>query len=74
MGTMWPGIWNVVEMTTDPKLDEYEMNTNQKNVVRNALHEDPKERLKETEWLLRIINSARNIDPQTEAEVWEIGA
>ena len=74
LGTMWPGIWNVVEMTTDPKLDEYKMNTNQKNVVRNALHEDPKERLKETGWLLRIVNSARNIDPQTEAEVWEIGA
>lgn len=25
-------------------------------------------------WLLRIVNSVRHIDPQTEAEVWEIGA
>ena len=70
----WAGLWNAVEVVTDPNLDEYEMNASGKEAVRGALGRNPRVRLNETGWLLKLANAVRNIDPRTETEIWEIGA
>ena len=70
----WAGLWNAVEVVTDPNLDEYEMSASGKDVVRGALGKNPRGRLNETGWLLKLANAVRNIDPRTETEVWKIGA
>ena len=43
--SVWPGLWNAVQIIINPRLDRYVMNDREKETVRKALGDKPKERL-----------------------------
>ena len=72
--TIWPGLWNAVQVIINPRLDRYVMNDREKEAVRKALGEKPKERLANAGWVLKAAGALRDIANGTKAEVYQIGA
>ena len=72
--TIWPGLWNAVQVIINPRLDKYVMNDREKEIVRKALGDKPKERLTNAGWMLKAVNAIRDIAVGTKAEVYQIGA
>ncbi|MBQ3699908.1 MAG: hypothetical protein II886_08370, partial [Prevotella sp.] len=54
--------------------DSYVMNDREKETIRKALGEKPKERLANAEWMLKAAGALRDIANGTRAEVYQIGA
>ena len=74
LGTIWPGLWNAVQVIINPRLDKYVMNDREKEIVRKALGDKPKERLTNAGWMLKAVDAIRDIAVGTKAEVYQIGA
>ena len=72
--TIWPGLWNAVQVIINPRLDKYVMNDREKEIVRKALGDKPKERLTNAGWMLKAVDAIRDIAVGTKAEVYQIGA
>lgn len=43
--SIWPSMWNAIKVITNPRLDEYEMNDEEKESIRRALSKNPKNSL-----------------------------
>ena len=63
-----------LRMTVNPRLDKYVMNDREKEIVRKALGDKPKERLANAGWMLKAVDAIRNIAVGTKSEVYQIGA
>jgi len=74
LGTIWPGLWNAVQVIINPRLDKYVMNDREKEIVRKAHGDKPKERLTNAGWMLKAVDAIRDIAVGTKAEVYQIGA
>ena len=74
LDTLWSGLWNAVQVIINPRLDGYVMNDREKETIRKALGEKPKERLANAEWMLKAAGALRDIANGTRAEVYQIGA
>lgn len=74
LDTIWSGLWNAVQVIINPRLDSYVMNDREKETIRKALGEKPKERLANAEWMLKAAGALRDIANGTRAEVYQIGA
>ena len=74
LDTIWSGLWNAVQVIINPRLDSYVMNDREKETIRKALGEKPKERLANAEWMLKAAGALRDIANATKAEVYQIGA
>ena len=74
LDTIWSGLWNAVQVIINPRLDSYVMNDREKEIIRKALGEKPKERLANAEWMLKAAGALRDIANATKAEVYQIGA
>ena len=72
--SVWPGLWNAVQVIINPRLDRYVMNDREKETVRKALGDNPKDRLANAGWMLAAVDTIRNIAVGTKAEVYQIGA
>lgn len=72
--SVWPGLWNAVQVIINPRLDRYVMNDREKETVRKALGDKPKERLANAGWMLKAVDAIRDIAVGTKAEVYQIGA
>ena len=72
--TVWSGLWDAAKAIANPRLDEYVMNDREKEIIRNAIREDPKDRLTDAGWLLKNAAVFRDICDDTKAEVYQIGA
>ena len=72
--SVWPGLWNAVQVIINPRLDRYVMNDREKETVRKALGDKPKERLTNAGWMLKAVDTIRNIAVGTKSEVYQIGA
>ena len=72
--SVWPGLWNAVQVIINPRLDRYVMNDREKETVRKALGDNPKDRLANARWMLKAIDALRNIAVGTKSEVYQIGA
>ena len=72
--TVWSGLWDAAKAIANPRLDEYVMNDREKEIIRNAIHENPKDRLTDAGWLLKNAAVFRDICDNTKAEVYQIGA
>ena len=59
--SIWPSMWNAIKVITNPRLDEYEMNDEEKESIRRALSKNPKNSLANSEWMLRAVKSVREI-------------
>ena len=70
LGTIWPGLWNAVQVIINPRLDKYVMNDREKETVRKALGDKPKERLTNAGWMLKAVDAIRDIAVGTKAEVY----
>lgn len=51
--TVWSGLWDAAKAIANPRLDEYVMNDREKEIIRNAIRENPKDRLTDAGWLLK---------------------
>ena len=71
---VWPGLWNAVQVIINPRLDRYVMNDREKETVRKALGDKPKERLANVGWILKAVETLRDIALGTKSEVYQIGA
>lgn len=67
-------MWNAIKVITNPRLDEYEMNDEEKESIRRALSKNPKNSLANSEWMLRAVKSVREITNDTKAEIYEVAA
>ena len=74
LDTIWPGLWNVVRVIVNPRLDNYVMSEGEKETVRKVLRESPKERLADVGLILKAVSTIRQIVNDTKAEVCLIGA
>lgn len=72
--TVWSGLWDAAKAIANPRLDEYVMNDREKEIIRNAIRENPKDRLTDAGWLLKNAAVFRDICDGTKAEVYQIGA
>ena len=72
--TVWSGLWEAAKAIANPRLDEYVMNDREKEIIRNAIRENPKDRLTDVGWLLKNAAVFRDICDDTKAEVYQIGA
>ena len=72
--TVWSGLWDAAKAIANPRLDEYVMNDGEKEIIRNAIRENPKDRLTDAGWLLKNAAVFRDICDDTKAEVYQIGA
>ena len=72
--TVWSGLWEAAKAIANPRLDEYVMNDREKEIIRNAIRENPKDRLTDAGWLLKNAAVFRDICDDTKAEVYQIGA
>lgn len=72
--SVWPGLWNAVQVIINPRLDRYVMNDREKETVRKALGDNPKDRLANAGWILAAVDTIRNIAVGTKSEVYQIGA
>ena len=72
--TVWSGLWDAAKAIANPRLDEYVMNDREKEIIRNAIRENPKDRLTDAGWLLKNAAVFRDICDNTKAEVYQIGA
>ncbi len=72
--SIWPSMWNAIKVITNPRLDEYEMNDEEKESIRRALSKNPKNSLANSEWMLRAVKSVREITNDTKAEIYEVAA
>jgi len=72
--SVWPGLWNAVQVIINPRLDRYVMNDREKETVRKALGDNPKDRLANAGWMLAAVDTIRNIAVGTKSEVYQIGA
>ena len=72
--TVWSGLWDAAKAIANPRLDEYVMNDREKEIIRNAIRENPKDRLTDAGWLLKNAAVFRDISDDTKAEVYQIGA
>ena len=72
--TVWSGLWDAAKAIANPRLDEYVMNDREKEIIRNAIRENPKDRLTDAGWLLKNAAVFRDICDDTKAEVYQIGA
>ena len=72
--SVWPGLWNAVQVIINPRLDRYVMNDREKETVRKALGDNPKDRLANAGWMLAAVDTIRNIVVGTKSEVYQIGA
>ena len=72
--TVLPGLWNAVQVIINPRLDRYVMNDREKETVRKALGDKPKERLANAGWMLKAVETLRDIAVGTKSEVYQIGA
>ena len=72
--SVWPGLWNAVQVIINPRLDRYVMNDREKETVRKALGDNPKDCLANAGWMLAAVDTIRNIAVGTKAEVYQIGA
>ncbi len=72
--TVWPGLWDAAKAIANPRLDEYVMNDREKEIIRNAIRENPKDRLTDAGWLLKNAAVFRDISDDTKAEVYQICA
>ncbi|MBR3111003.1 MAG: plasmid recombination protein [Prevotella sp.] len=72
--TVWSGLWDAAKAIANPRLDEYVMNDREKEIIRNAIRENPKDRLTDAGWLLKNAAVFRDISDYTKAEVYQIGA
>ena len=71
---VWPGLWNAVQVIINPRLDRYVMNDREKETVRKALGDKPKERQANAGWILKAVETLRDIALGTKSEVYQIGA
>ena len=72
--TVWSGLWDAAKAIANPRLNEYVMNDREKEIIRNAIRENPKDRLTDAGWLLKNAAVFRDICDDTKAEVYQIGA
>ena len=72
--SIWPSMWNAIKVITNPRLDEYVMNDEEKESIRRALSKNPKNSLANSEWMLRAVKSVREITNNTKAEIYEVAA
>ena len=72
--TVWSGLWDAAKAIANPRLDEYVMNDREKEIIRNAIRENPKDRLTDAGWLLKNAAVFRDICDDTKAGVYQIGA
>ena len=72
--TVWSGLWDAAKAIANPRLDEYVMNDKEKEIIRNAIRENPKDRLTDAGWLLKNAAVFRDICDDTKAGVYQIGA
>ena len=72
--SVWPGLWNAVQVIINPRLDRYVMNDREKETVRKALGDNPKDCLANAGWMLAAVDTIRNIAVGTKSEVYQIGA
>ena len=72
--TVWSGLWDAAKAIANPRLDEYVMNDREKEIIRKAIRENPKDRLTDAGWLLKNAAVFRDICDDTKAEVYQIGA
>ncbi len=72
--SIWPSMWNAIKVITNPRLDEYVMNDEEKESIRRALSKNPKNSLANSEWMLRAVKSVREITNDTKAEIYEVAA
>lgn len=72
--SVWPGLWNAVQVIINPRLDRYVMNDREKETVRKALGDNPKDRLANAGWMLAAVDTIRNTVVGTKSEVYQIGA
>ena len=72
--TVWSGLWDAAKAIANPRLDEYVMNDREKEIIRNAIRENPKDRLTDAGWLLKNAAVFRDICDDAKAEVYQIGA
>ena len=72
--TVWSGLWDAAKAIANPRLDEYVMNDREKEIIRKAIRENPKDRLTDAGWLLKNAAVFRDISDYTKAEVYQIGA
>ena len=72
--TVWSGLWEAAKAIANPRLDEYVMNDREKEIIRNAIRENPKDRLTDAGWLLKNAAVFRDICDDTKAGVYQIGA
>ena len=63
-----------MQVITNPRLDRYVMNDREKETVRKALGDKPKERLTNAGWMLKAVDAIRDIAVGTKSEVYQIGA
>lgn len=67
-------MWNAIKVITNPRLDEYVMNDEEKETIRRALSKNPKNSLTNSEWMLRAVKSVREITNDTKADIYEVAA
>ena len=72
--SIWPSMWNAIKVITNPRLDEYVMNDEEKESIRRALSKNPKNSLANSEWMLRAVKSVREITNDTKAKIYEVAA
>ena len=72
--TVWSGLWDAAKAIANPRLDEYVMNDREKEIIRKAIRENPKDRLTDAGWLLKNAAVFRDISDDTKAEVYQICA
>ena len=72
--SIWPSMWNAIKVITNPRLDEYVMNDEEKETIRRALSKNPKNSLANSEWMLRAVKSVREITNDTKADIYEVAA
>ena len=72
--TVWSGLWDAAKAIANPRLDEYVMNDREKEIIRNAIRENPKDRLTDAGWLLKNAAVFRDICDDTKAGVYQVGA
>lgn len=72
--TVWSGLWDAAKAIANPRLDEYVMNDREKEIIRKAIRENPKDRLTDAGWLLKNAAVFRDICDDTKAGVYQIGA
>ena len=72
--SMWRGAWDAIRVIINPRLDEYVMNNEEKETIRKALRENPKDRLVDAGVILKVVGKVREIADGTKSEIYQLGA